>query len=1007
MRMPDAVRVGVLGVLYVATAKVGLSLDAVHGFAAAVWPPTGIALVALVLYGTRLWPSIAVGAFLVNWSAGAPVLVACGMALGNTLEALVGTVLLTRVVGFRPSLDRLQDVLGLIVLAAGLSTLVSATCGVTSGWLGGVIPAAAYGKAWRTWWLGDALGALVVAPLLFVWSGHGRGALSRRGLPEALMLLVAVGALSFAVFGNILDPTLFNFPYLVFPPLIWAALRLGPQGAITATALVSASAIWGTVQGFGPFAGPTLQESLFLLQAFMSVVTGTILVLAAVTAERRQAEGAMHEQHERLHVTLSSIGDAVLATDSQGRVTFLNPVAAALTGWPEAEALGKDLTEVLRIINEYTRQAVENPITKVIRAGTVVGLANHTLLIARNGMEHPIDDSGAPIRDPQGRLLGVVLVFHDITERRRAEEARVRLAALVESSEDAIIGKTLEGIITSWNQGAERIYGYTAEDVIGRSLALLAPPDRPDELPAILARLARGEAITHHETVRLRKDGRVIPVSLTVSPIQAPSGAIVGASTIARDITARKHAEAEVERRQRETETLAEIAQSVSASLDLDTVLRHVVAGAQELCGSERVFIALREPDSDVLVGRYEVGAPQMAYAGLRIEPGKSLGGQVLRTGRPWRTDDYATDTRVSKEYVEGARAEGHLAVLAVPILIGARVEGVLYASNHSAHPFTDRDEEILVRLAGHAAIAIQNAQLYRQAQAEITERRKAEAALAQAAAELEQRVQERTDALRHEMAERQRLEQAARRAEHFALLGRLAAGVSHEIRNPLAAVFLYADVLEEELRAPSPDSPAAVAEALADMKTNLARLDDLVQDYLTLVRVTSLQRDVQDLGVAVQAWGTEMQHEVGTRGVTLQMQNLAGLGLVAFHASTLRRALLNLVQNAADAMPQGGTVILAGQGTATQVQLRVQDMGSGISAEHLGQIFEPLYTTKPGGTGLGLYIVQEIVAAHEGQITVESVAGQGTTFTLTLPRTPSDAPPSAGESRSGRGTQA
>ena len=131
MRIPDAVHVGVLGVLYVATAKVGLSLDAVHGFAAAVWPPTGIALVALVLYGARLWPSIAVGAFLVKWSAGAPVLVACGMALGNTLEALVGMVLLTRVVGFRPSLDRLQDVLGLIVLAAGLSTLVSATLGVS------------------------------------------------------------------------------------------------------------------------------------------------------------------------------------------------------------------------------------------------------------------------------------------------------------------------------------------------------------------------------------------------------------------------------------------------------------------------------------------------------------------------------------------------------------------------------------------------------------------------------------------------------------------------------------------------------------------------------------------------------------------------------------------------------------------------------------------------------------------------------------------------------------
>ena len=738
-----------------------------------------------------------------------------------------------------------------------------------------------------------------------------------------------------------------------------------------------------------------------MLQAFMGIMASTILVLAAVTAERRQAEAAAHEQRQHLHVTLASIGDAVLVTDSQGRVTFLNPVAAALTGWSEAEALGKDSRTVFRIVNEYTRQAVENPITKVIRAGRVVGLANHTLLIARDGAEYPIDDSGAPVRDPQGRLLGVVLVFRDITERRRAEDARARLAAIVESSEDAIIGKTLEGIITNWNQGAERLYGYRAEDVLGRSLALLVPPGRPNELPEILARLARGEAITHYETERMRHDGQLIQVSLTISPIHDPSGAIVGAATITRDITAQKRTAAEVERRRQETELLAEIAQSLNASLDLDMVLRRVVTGAQGLCGSERVFLALREPGSDALVGRYAVGAPEIVYAGLRIEPGKGLGGQVLLSKRPWRTVDYAADTRFSKEYVAGAREAGHLAVLAVPLLLDRRVEGVLYASNPSSYPFTDRDEEILERLAVHAALAIQNAQLYRQVQAELAERQKAEAALAQAAAELEQRVQERSSALHQAMAERQRLEQEAQRVQHFALLGRLAAGVSHEIRNPLAAVFLQVDLLEEELYAPSRDSAATVKEALADIKTNLARLEDLVQDYLTLARVTNLQRQVQDLGIAMQTWGSEMQHEVGGRGVTIQMRGLTGLGLVAFHASTLRRALLNLVQNAADAMPQGGTVTLAGEGTATQVKLCVQDTGSGIPTERLEQIFEPLYTTKPAGTGLGLYIVQEIVRAHEGQITVESVVGQGTLFILTLPRTPSDVSVPAAESPS------
>jgi PAS domain S-box-containing protein len=726
MSISDVVRVAVLCVIYFATAKFGLSLDAVSGFAAAVWPPTGVALAALVLYGYRLWPGIALGAFLVNLSAGAPVLVAGGMALGNTLEALVGTVLLERVVGFRPSLDRLQDVLGLIALAAGFSTLVSATIGVTSGWLGGVIPAATYGDAWRTWWLGDALGDLVVAPLLFVWSRRGRIALSWNWIAEALILLVAVGGLSLVVF-DVPTPALSLSRYLIFVVLILVVLRLGPHGVVTALALRSAIAIWGTAQSFDPFAGPTLHESLFFLQTFMSLVAVTFLILAAAMTERRQAEAAAREQRERFEVTLFSIGDAVIATDRQGRVTFMNPVAEAVTGWPEAEAVGQDITEVFRIVNEYTRQVVENPIAQVIRLGTVVGLANHTLLIARDGVERPIDDSGAPIRDSQGRLIGIVLVFRDITERRRVEEARTRLAAIVESSEDAIIGKTLEGIITSWNQGAERIYGYTAEEVIGRSLVFLMPPDHPDELPTLLARLARGEIITHYETTRLRKDGQVIPVALTISPIRNPAGTIVGASTIARDITARKQAEAEVERRRRETELLAEFAQNLSASLDFDTVLQRVVAGAQELCGSERAFITLREPGSDILVGCYEVGVPDRTYAGRRIESGKGLGGQVLRTGRPWRTADYAVDARFSKEYVAVTRAQGHLAVIAVPILMGARVEGVLYASNPSARPFTDQDEAILVRLATHAAIAIQNAQLYRQTQTELVERRQAE----------------------------------------------------------------------------------------------------------------------------------------------------------------------------------------------------------------------------------------------------------------------------------------
>jgi PAS domain S-box-containing protein len=243
--------------------------------------------------------------------------------------------------------------------------------------------------------------------------------------------------------------------------------------------------------------------------------------------------------------------------------------------------------------------------------------------------------------------------------------------------------------------------------------------------------------------------------------------------------------------------------------------------------------------------------------------------------------------------------------------------------------------------------------------------------------------------ALRQALAERQHLEREAQRAEHFAMLGRLAAGMAHEIRNPLGAVMLHVELLEEELCASAPDSPEELAQLLTEVKTNLARLDGLVQDYLLLVRMAPLARTLHDLGAYVQAWATEWQELVAACGVALRLDGLECLGTAAFHPNSLRRALLNLVQNALEAMPKGGALTITGQRTANQVQLRVQDTGSGMPVTQLPKIFEPLYTTKPGGTGLGLYIVQEVMAAHEGQVTVESVERQGTTFTITLPVAP------------------
>ncbi|MFO0900035.1 MAG: PAS domain S-box protein [Pirellulales bacterium] len=256
-----------------------------------------------------------------------------------------------------------------------------------------------------------------------------------------------------------------------------------------------------------------------------------------------EIERALAQERERLRITLASIGDAVITTDAQGRVTFLNRVAEQLIGWPQAEALGRPLPEVFEIVNHHTRQPVENPALQALAEGRVVALANHTILIARDGAERPIDDSAAPMCDDQGQTVGAVLVFRDVSERMAAQLAQARLATIVESSDDAILSKTLEGVITSWNAGAERLFGYTAAEAVGRSITMIIPLERRDEETKILARLRRGERIEHFETIRVAKDGRLLEISLSVSPLRDSEGQIIGASKIARDISARRQAE--------------------------------------------------------------------------------------------------------------------------------------------------------------------------------------------------------------------------------------------------------------------------------------------------------------------------------------------------------------------------------------------------------------------------------------------------------------------------------
>lgn len=229
-------------------------------------------------------------------------------------------------------------------------------------------------------------------------------------------------------------------------------------------------------------------------------------------------------------------------------------------------------------------------------------------------------------------------------------------------------------------------------------------------------------------------------------------------------------------------------------------------------------------------------------------------------------------------------------------------------------------------------------------------------------------------------------LSESRRLDEHLIRLGRLASSLSHEIRNPLATIFLLVALLEEDLRCPRADSQAQTAQSLADIKTALSRVNELVENYLSLARLADLHREPMDLGTVVATCAREFHQQFADRDITLHMEGLEALGQVLLHRHTFHRLLVNLVQNAIDAMPQGGTLTFRGWQEGTQVHLAVQDSGDGIPEDQLPQLFVPFHTTKPEGTGLGLYVVQEILAAHGGAITLNSLCGRGTTCTLTLP---------------------
>jgi signal transduction histidine kinase len=299
--------------LYFGSAYLGLHVHAVNSFASLIWFPSGLSLAFLLIFGPRYWPAITAGAFAANLVNGAPLLAAAGIAIGNTLEPVIGAFLLRRVVSLRFSLDHVNDVLSLIICGALISTLFSAIIGTTSLWLSSTLPSSAYLPTAFAWWAGDAISILLVCPVLLIWRTRPTRLLSRKSLVELAAFAVALGLLISFIFGNVgthLSDTRLR-GYLMFPLFIWSAIRFGQRVTVSALFVFSAAAILSTLGDVGPFTSGSPEQDLLNLQLFMAVLSSTSMILAAAISEHasqaRQKDEFISIASHELKTPLTSI----------------------------------------------------------------------------------------------------------------------------------------------------------------------------------------------------------------------------------------------------------------------------------------------------------------------------------------------------------------------------------------------------------------------------------------------------------------------------------------------------------------------------------------------------------------------------------------------------------------------------------------------------------------------------------------------------------------------------
>ena len=669
---------------------------------------------------------------------------------------------------------------------------------------------------------------------------------------------------------------------------------------------------------------------------------------------RHETERVLRYQSDQYQTLLNQAPIGVYVVDADFRIREANPLALPLFADIQGGVIGRDFDEIMHLLRdgEYADNVVRI-FRHTLATGEPYVTSGRTDLRLDGGITEDYEWRVDRITMPDGRF-GLVCYIRDISEQKKGLAAKAYLAAIVDSAEDAIISKDLNGIIQSSNASAERLFGYTSAELVGRPVRMLIPDERQSEEDDILSRLRKGERIDHFETVRVTKAGRRLDVALTISPVRDDFGTVIGASKIIRDITAVRQMEADRIRLLQETamvtETLNNVGAIVASDLDRDKVVQAVTDAATELTTAEfGAFFYNVVNDNGESYTLYTIsGVPREAFSKFPMPRNTEVFAPTFSGTGVVRSADITKDSRYGHNAPHHGMPAGHLPVrsyLAVPVKArSGHVIGGLFFGHSSVGRFTEQHERLAVGVASWASVALENARMYMSVQ------------------------------------------EAGRIKDDFL------ASLSHELRTPLNAILGYARMLRTGIV-----SPDKKDKAVETIERNATSLTKIVEDVLDISRIVSgkIRLNVQpvELPDIVRSAVDGITPAADAKGLRVETIVDPDAAPVSGDPERLQQVLWNLLSNAVKFTNRGGKVQVRLERVNSHLEVAVSDTGIGISPEFLPHVFERFRQAdagigrERGGLGLGLAIARQLTEMHGG--TIDAASGginQGATFRVKIP---------------------